>query len=77
MIFANDARKLAQERLKLITSVELDLIEEQINEAISQGKFSISNDASMTPHCKVTLEGLGYKVDVGIQYNQPYYTITW
>lgn len=77
MITANEARTLAQEYLDINTSIELGVIEEQIRKAVDAGEFYISNDGFLTPYCRHKLEELGYKVETGTQYNEPWYCIKW
>ena len=77
MLSAKAARELALEQLEWNTNVELELIEEQIKEAASNGEFSVSKEGTLTLHCRTKLEELGYKVRVGNQYNETYYTISW
>ena len=55
----------------------LQAIENQIHEAIKNGKFFITNDGVLPTHEKELLENLGYKVDCSIQYDKPYYAISW
>jgi hypothetical protein len=63
--------------LDIITTEELNIISEKINEAISKGKFSISEDGSLSQNCRQKLEELGYKIETGSQYNEPWYSISW
>lgn len=39
--------------------------------------FLISEDGSLKPETRKKLEELGYKVETGTQYNEPYYSISW
>lgn len=34
-------------------------------------------DGSLKPETRKKLEELGYKVETGTQYNEPYYSISW
>ena len=38
---------------------------------------AISEDGSLKPETRKKLEELGYKVETGTQYNEPYYSISW
>ena len=77
MITANEARILAQEYLDINTNIELGIIEEQIRNAVDAGRFYISSDGSLSLYCKGKLESMGYKVETGTQYNEPWYCIKW
>ena len=77
MITANEARILAQEYLDINTNIELGIIEEQIRNAVDAGRFYISADGSLNPYCRQKLESMGYKVETGTQYNEPWYCIRW
>ena len=77
MITAKEARILAQEYLDINTSIQLGIIEEQIRKAVDAGEFYISDDGCLAPYCKAKLEELGYKVETGTQYNEPWYCIKW
>lgn len=47
-----------------------------IEDAIADGKFSISEDGCLKPEARKKLEELGYKVETDTQYNEPYYSIS-
>lgn len=53
------------------------LLSAQINNAIAEGKDSISNDGYLQHETRLRLEELGYKVQPGSQYNESYYSISW
>ncbi len=74
---ANIAKLQTQANIKDCAAKELSKIEEQIYEAISNGKFSIYNDGILQPETKQRLEELGYKITTGLQYNESYYSISW
>lgn len=74
---ANIARLQTQTNIKDCATKELSRIEEQIHEAISNGKFSIYNNGNLQQETKRRLEELGYEVKTGRQYNEPYYSISW
>ena len=77
MISASDAKRRTQEQLNYMASIEVDNVMEQIEKAISNGKFVLYMDGSLSKHCRETLEKLGYKVGSGSQYNESYYTVSW
>ncbi|MFG6378173.1 MAG: hypothetical protein K1W19_07645 [Lachnospiraceae bacterium] len=74
---ANIARLQTQANIKDCATKELSRIEEQIHEAISNGKFSIYGDGNLQHETKSRLEELGYEVKAGQKYNEPYYSISW
>lgn len=59
------------------TTQQLAELSKLIRDAIADGKFSISEDGSLKPETRKKLEELGYKVETGTQYNEPYYSISW
>ena len=77
MITANEARRLAEEELYINVNVQLEVIEEQIRKAVNAGKFNISNSGYLSPHCKEKLEELGFKVETGMDHNEPWYCVKW
>lgn len=56
---------------------EFNKIEKYIEDSASSGVFYVSKSGSIHPRMKQLLEDLGYKVKIGLQYNEPYYTIGW
>lgn len=52
-------------------------VEKLINEAIAQGKKSVSGDDKLEPSIKAKLEEIGYTCTSGQQYNETYYSISW
>lgn len=74
---ADEANAKTLNSIKERAVAELSKLEEQINKAIADGKFSISNDGCLRWETKQKLEELGYKVKTGNQYNQLYYIISW
>ena len=77
MLSASEARTKTQNNINDCAAKELAKLEEQISNAILEGKFSISNDGSLQLSTRQKLEKLGYKVTTGSQYNEPYYNISW
>ena len=77
MLTASEANKKTKEIIKECLTEELSKLEEQINKAIENGKFSISNDGYLQSETTERLKELGYKVETGSQYNESYYIISW
>ncbi len=77
MISASEARKKTENNINSCVTKELSEIMRQIEKAISNGKFSISNDGYLQSVTEQRLEELGYKVTTGSQYNEGYYSVSW
>ena len=77
MLSATDANKKTNEIINKRFSNEFKEIEEQINDAIQAGRFSITRDGCVHSTIKEELERLGYKVETGNQYNEYYHSISW
>ena len=77
MITAQEARKQSEYNTNALISIELKKIEELIGNAVVAGGFHISQDGTLSQACRNRLESLGYKVETGSQYNEPWYCIKW
>ncbi len=77
MISAIEARKKTENNINNCVTKELSEIMEKINKAITNGKFSISNDGYLETETEQRLEELGYKIKTGSQYNESYYSVSW
>ena len=77
LLTAVEAHHKTQKNIDDCVTTELKKISEQINIAIAEGKYSISNDGYLQQETRQRLEGLGYKVQTGSQYNESYYSISW
>lgn len=77
MLPASEAKKKTHNNINDCVTKELDKLNKQIDEAIAKGKFSITNDGTLQPATRERLESFGYKVKVGSQYNESYYSISW
>ncbi len=77
MISASEARKKTENNINNGTTRELSEIMRQIEKAIANGKFSISNDGYLQSETEQKLEELGYKIKTGSQYNESYYSVSW
>lgn len=74
---ASEANKMTNNAIDSCTTQQLAELSKLIRDAIADGKFSISEDGSLKPETRNKLEELGYKVETGTQYNEPYYSISW
>ena len=74
---ALEANKMTNNAIDSCTTQQLAGLSKLIRDAIADGKFSISEDGSLKPETRKKLEELGYKVETGTQYNEPYYSISW
>jgi hypothetical protein len=77
MISAEEARKETSKNLETFSTVQLRNIEKKIKEAIEQGSYSISCDGYLAGQSMNVLEKAGFKIDIGRQYNELYYSISW
>ena len=74
---ASEANKMTNNAIDSYTTQQLAELSKLIRDAIADGKFSISEDGCLKPETRKKLEELGYKVNTGTQYNEPYYSIGW
>jgi hypothetical protein len=74
---ASEANKMTNNAIDSCTTQQLAELSKLIRDAIADGKFSISEDGCLKPETRKKLEELGYKVETGTQYNEPYYSISW
>lgn len=77
IITASEAEKKTRNNINNCTKKGLIEIMEQIDKAIEDCKFSISSDGYLKSETKQMLEKLGYKVEIGSQYNKAYYIVSW
>lgn len=77
LLSAEDARKRADEAVDNAFTKELQEIAIEINAASKEGRYSYSDDGRIKPRIREKLEELGYKVEVGSQYNSSWYSISW
>lgn len=77
MISAQESKIRTQDNIDDFTKKKLLELETNIETAIKIGQFATTIDGTLEPYIKSQLENLGYKVDFGSQYNEPYYTISW
>lgn len=74
---ASEANKMTNNAINDCVMQQLAELSKQIKAAILDGKFLISSNGSLKPEARKKLEEIGYKVEIGSQYNESYYTISW
>lgn len=74
---ASEANKMTNNAIDSYTTQQLAELSKLIRDAIADGKFSINEDGCLKPETQKKLEELGYKIETGNQYNEPYYCISW
>jgi hypothetical protein len=52
-------------------------IEAKIQAAVARGETSVGGDGYIEQPVKAKLEAMGYKCDVGSQYNETYWSVSW
>ena len=77
MISAKEAIKQSEQNKQNILNKEMAIIEEKINNEISQGNNNVYIDGSVSLNARQMLEQLGYDVKCGSQYNESYTNIKW
>ena len=77
MIKASYANSKTIKVIEDVASPEMISIEEKIMKAINGGNFSISGNGYLQPETKILLETLGYKIEIGYEYNDGYYIVSW
>ena len=77
MITAKEARRKTEDKILHLASIEMDKIKQLIENAIEDCQCSVSQNGELSQGCRNQLESLGYKVETGNQYNQPWYCIRW
>ena len=75
--FAHEANNMTKQVIDGRTTQQLEELTKQIKAAIADGKFSVNLDGSLDPEIRKNLEELGYKVEIGNQYNESYCIISW
>ena len=77
LLSASESHKKTVDNIKNCSTKELAKISKKISEAITNGRFSISDDGCLQYETIQRLEELGYKVQTGNQYNEQYWSISW
>lgn len=77
MISVKEAREQSEQNKQDILYKELEIIEQNIKNAIIKGENRVCIDCSISPNARAMLEQIGYKVKCGSQYNQSYVNIEW
>ena len=76
-ISAKEANAKTIEALNNCATKELDEIMSGIHKQANEGYFNYGGDGYLHDVTKERLKELGYKVETGSQYNEPYYSISW
>ncbi len=74
---ASEANRKTKVAIKNNTDNELSYILSEVEKTVCKGKFAVNISGILDPSLRSKLEELGYKIKVGFQYNDPYYTISW
>ena len=77
MISAKEAREQSKQNKQNTLNKEMAIIEEEINNKISQGNNNVYINGLISSDARQMLEQLGYNVECGSQYNESYVNITW
>ena len=77
VISAVKAREMTKEVLDSCNTRELQKLLKEIYNAISEGKYEVPIEGTISKTAKDRLKELGYFVDCGSQYNQSYARISW
>ncbi len=77
MISANEARTKVTNAITDSALKQWVEIENKVNKAIKDNKFSITIDGNIIWTNKIKLEALGYKIISGSQKNEYYTCIEW
>lgn len=74
---ASEARRRTEENIEKHCTKELCEINKRIATAIDNKEFRITGDGWLQPETRRILEKAQYKVEMGTQYNESYYIISW
>ena len=74
---ASQASQMTKENIENCCTQELIEITKNIKKAISDGKFSISNDGNLKRETAASLRELGYKVENIYLSDEPYWSVSW
>lgn len=77
MVSAKQARKQSEQYFQSELDKEIEMIEQKILYATTQGKNCVYIESAISTSTKQMLEQLGYKVKYGQQYNEIYTNIEW
>ena len=77
MISANQAREQSEHYFESKLDKEIEMIEQKILYATTQGKNCVYIEPAISTSAKQMLKHLGYKVEHGQQYNESYTNIGW
>lgn len=76
-ISAKEANTKTIGAIRNCATKELDEIMSGIHKQANEGYFNYGGSGCLHEVTKKRLEELGYKVEIGSQYNEPYYSISW
>ena len=77
MMLASEAARKSNEVIKRHETEELKKIDALIEKEVMSGRRYVSYDGTISKNARAELERLGYKVEVGSQYNEGYVMIEW
>ena len=81
MISAKEARKQSEQYFKSELDKEIEMIEQKILYATTQGKNCVTIESGISTNTEKMLKKLKYKVKCGLHYNgyfgEPYTYIKW
>lgn len=77
LLSASQANQMTKENIGNCCTQELIEITKKIKKAISDGKFSISEDGNLKHETVESLKGFGYKVENIYLRNESYWSISW
>lgn len=77
LMSAKQAYEATQKNVKTKDERVFNAVQAKIEDAINDGRFGISEDGILPVNVRKKLEDLGYKVNFGSQYGDPYYSVSW
>ena len=77
MISAKQAREQSEHYFESKLDKEIEIIEQKILYATTQGKNCVYIEPAISTSAKQMLKQLGYKVEYGQQYNDTFTKIEW
>lgn len=76
LMSAKQAYEATQKNVKAKDERVFNAVQAKIEDAINDGRFDISEDGILPVNVRKKLENLGYKVNFGSQYGDPYYSVS-
>lgn len=77
LLSASEAYQKTVDNIKNCYTKELAEINKRIEDAITDGKFSINGDGYLQRETIQRLRELGYEIKTDSQYNEPLWKISW